>query len=48
MSPTAVVISGFHWLSTSPEKMTAINGTMSHHTTNEPKQTMSAYLKPMM
>ena len=48
MSPTAVVMEGSHWLSTVSGKMSAMPGTMSHHTEREPRQMMRAYLKPMM
>ena len=48
MSPTAVVIDGSHWLSTSAGNSRAMPGTMSHHTASEPRQMMRAYLKPTM
>ena len=46
MSPTAVVIDGSHWFRTSPENSKAIPGTMIHHTANEPRHIMKAYLRP--
>ena len=48
MSPTAVVIEGSHWFSTSLPNSKAMPGTTSHHTNAEPIQIMSAYLRPMM
>ena len=48
MSPTAVVIEGSHWFSTSPGKSSAMPGTMIHHTAREPRQMMNAYFRPTM
>ena len=46
--PTAVVIDGSHWFSTVSGKMSAIPGTISHHTVSEPTQMMKAYFRPMI
>ena len=48
MAPTAVVISGFHMLSTVSWNINDMPGTSSHHTANEPRQMMNVYLRPMM
>ena len=48
MLPTAVVISGFHMLSTWSWNAIDMPGTNSHHTANEPRQMMNAYFRPTM
>ena len=42
MSPTAVVMAGFHWFSTVSENSSAIVGTTSHQTNSEPNVMMRA------
>ena len=42
ISPTAVVILGFHWFNTVSEKMNAMPGTTSHQTNSEPSVIISA------
>ena len=42
MSPTAVVMAGFHWLRTVSGKIRAMTGTTSHHTNREPSVIISA------
>ena len=42
MSPTAVVMAGFHWFNTVSGKNKAIPGTTSHHTNKDPNVIINA------